>query len=147
MIQIRHQGKTYQVADDFPEEDVLDLRPLLPRVLPASWRQQRHPFLGHDSTYGACFTSVRGLGVLISACRYPDGKRWLHVSLSRSDKKLPSWDDLREVKTLFIGEDKTALQVLPSTQKYVNIHPGVLHLWHCLDGDVTPDFTRGGQTI
>jgi len=31
--------------------------------------------------------------------------------------------------------------------KHVNIHPGVLHVWHCLDGDVTPDFTANGDTI
>lgn len=29
--------------------------------------------------------------------------------------------------------------------KYINLHPTCLHLWHCLDGDVVPDFARGGQ--
>jgi hypothetical protein len=36
---------------------------------------------------------------------------------------------------------------LPPKAKHVSIHPGVLHLWHCLDGDVTPDMTAGGETI
>lgn len=28
--------------------------------------------------------------------------------------------------------------------RHVNKHPYCLHLWRCLDGDVVPDFTRGG---
>jgi len=90
--------------------------------------------------------STDGLRVIVGAAVELDGKAWLHVSFSRKDK-LPSWFDCKRVKSLFIGDDKTALQVFPSSDKYVDIHEHCLHLWHCMDGDVTPDFTHGIGTI
>jgi hypothetical protein len=80
-----------------------------------------------------------------------DGKKWLHASVSRVDGLLPSYDDLKQLKKHCIGDHRTALQVFPPLAKHVS--PGskygveVLHLWSCLDGDVTPDFTRGGSQI
>jgi hypothetical protein len=53
---------------------------------------------------------------------------------------------MSEVKELFIGGDRQAIQVMPPRSNHVNIHE-VLHLWHCLDGDGLPDFTGGGETI
>jgi hypothetical protein len=73
-----------------------------------------------------------------------DGRRWLHVSFSRRDR-LPDWPDLRLVKHTFIGDERIALQVLPRQAEYVNVHPNVLHLWSCLDGDPVPDFRIKGQ--
>ncbi len=52
-----------------------------------------------------------------------------------------------QVKTLFCGEERTAYQVHPPASKHVSIHDKCLHLWTCLDGPVTPDFTRSGDTI
>ena len=83
---------------------------------------------------------------IVSINTEKDGKRWLHASVSRKDGTLPNYQDLKKLKSLCIGEDKTALQVFPPATKFVNIYE-VLHLWTCLDGDVTPDFTRGGKTI
>ncbi len=68
-----------------------------------------------------------------------DGKRWIHVSMSYP-QKLPGWNVYRMVKDRFIGRDKKAIQVLPPDSEYVNLHPNVLHMWHCLDGDGLPDF-------
>lgn len=87
----------------------------------------------------------RGLRVIHSIARQ-GGKVWLHVSVSRRDRCLPTWDQLRLVKDLFVGKDRTALQVLPPEADYVN-KAEVLHLWCCLDGDVTPDFTAGTGSI
>ena len=70
-------------------------------------------------------------------------ERWLHVSVSRRNK-LPSWDDLRLVKDTFLP-DWTAYQILPPKEEHVNIHPYCLHLWVCLDRQVTPDFRTMGQ--
>jgi hypothetical protein len=84
------------------------------------------------------------LMVICSATVYGDGKRWMHVSCS-TPSRLPTWDELRLVKDTFIGRDRVALQVLPRAAEHVNIHPYVLHLWSCLDGDVTPDFRIAGQ--
>jgi hypothetical protein len=110
----------------------------LPRILPAMWIRQP------DYGPAAVFKSLDGLAVLISAKRERDSKRWLHVSASRQNR-IPSWEDLREIKLLFIGAEKLAVQVLPRQSEYVNVNPCVLHLWHCLDGDPVPDFRVGGQ--
>jgi hypothetical protein len=88
-----------------------------------------------------------GLRVIVSARTEQDGKRWLHVSISHRSRQLPTWDNLKLVKEAFIGNDKLAIQVLPRAQDFVNIHPACLHLWHCLDGDPTPDFTCGTGSI
>lgn len=42
---------------------------------------------------------------------------------------LPSWEDLRRVKDIFIGREVEAYQVLPKESEYVNVHPFCLHLW------------------
>lgn len=92
-----------------------------------------------------CYEHVtgRGLYVIVSGCVEGDGRRWIHVSCSRSDR-LPSWSDLRKVKDAFIGRERKAIQVLPPASEYVNFHPYVLHLWCCLDGDGLPDFRKDG---
>jgi len=112
----------------------------LPQVLPADVREVER------AGDGAYYRTLGGLGVIASGDIELDGKRWLHVSVSRAHR-LPSWEDLRAVKDLFIGRERTAYQVLPRAEKYVNINPHVLHMWCCLDGDPLPDFTRGGSTI
>lgn len=112
----------------------------LPRVLPANVVEEK-------SLDGArCIDPVGGLIVIVSGAFELDGKRWLHVSCSRRDR-LPSWEDLREVKDRYIGKEKLAVQVLPPQSRYINIHPYVLHLWHCVDVDPIPDFARGGSSI
>ena len=113
---------------------IFNVGPFAPHVLPAGWWRHRamtslqRAYVNHD-----------GLRVIITVSREADGKRWLHVSCSHQDR-LPSWDELREVKDIFIGRDELAVQVLPSETEYVNHHPYVLHLWHCLDGRPLPDF-------
>jgi hypothetical protein len=86
-----------------------------------------------------------GIRVIHSIARQ-GGKVWLHVSVSRRDRCLPTWDHLKLVKYTFVGRHRTALQVLPPESDYVN-QAEVLHLWCCLDGDVTPDFTAGTGSI
>ena len=72
-----------------------------------------------------------------------DGKWWLHVSCAKPDR-LPTWEDLKEVKNTFIGRYKKAIQILPNEKEYVNIHPYCLHLYNC-DNDMLPDFIHEGQ--
>lgn len=109
-----------------------------PRILPPAWT------LVDLHEFGAAYRSAFGLAVIYSVCRELDGRRWLHVSMSRVNR-LPSWTDVREVKDTFIGPDRVALQVLPREADYINQHPFCLHLWHCLDGDVTPNFAAEGM--
>lgn len=102
-----------------------------------NWTRYDEPF--------TCFRKIGdSLSVIVSGSTEADGRRWAHVSLSRPSR-LPSWDDVREVKDAFIGRDRKAIQVLPPEAEYVNIHPHVLHLWCCLDGDGLPDFRKDGM--
>jgi hypothetical protein len=107
-----------------------------PRVLPAGWAKVTYP-----GGYG--WKSPAGLMVISSAATEDDGKEWLHLSVSRQDR-LPSWDDLVEVKEVFGGTATSAIQVIPPRAEYVNCHPNVLHLWVCLDESPLPDFRRHG---
>lgn len=117
----------------------LTLQDYLPRVLPAHWRLVERTPLHAFYRWGTMTT-------LVTLDREADGKRWLHVSCARPHR-LPTWEELAEVKALFVSADRTALSILPPRTKHVNIHAYCLHLWCCLDGDVTPDFTRGLGTL
>jgi hypothetical protein len=111
----------------------------LPKVLPAGWSEV------YETPDGMAYQSG-GLRVICSVDTELDGRLWLHVSVSRG-MRIPSWDDLRLVKDIFVG-DRYAYQVFPTKEKYVNINPFCLHLWCPLEGEQPlPDFTRGGKTI
>ncbi len=85
--------------------------------------------------------------VIQSVARERDGRRWLHVSTSVPGRT-PTYEELRIVKNLFIGREREAVQKFPRQSEYfahaVKVQSDVLHLWCCLDGDVTPDFRKGG---
>lgn len=142
---ITYQGRTYQVGGD--HHVACPLPAWLPTVPPAAWHESRERW-GLSRDFGRAYRKPgEGLLVLLSCAECGDRKRWLHVSVSRADRKIPTWEQMSQVKRLFIGDERTALQVMPPKAKHVNIHPGVLHMYVCLDGDVTPDFTAGGETI
>ena len=108
---------------------------------PIDFRRKLHP--SFDTQISSAWEKIGDdLIVLVSQSLEADDRMWLHASLSRPTR-LPSWSDLRRVKDAFIGKDKKAVQVFPADSEYVNMHPNVLHLFHCLDGDVLPDFRRG----
>jgi hypothetical protein len=106
----------------------------IPRVLPHGWHRTEMPnlLLNYDL----------GLSVIISV-ETIDNVNWLHVSASHGDM-LPSWDNLKYIKDIFIGKERRAIQVFPPASEYVNINPYVLHLWCNLDHDILPDFRRPG---
>lgn len=120
---------------------------LLPLVLPADWRRER------DFSVMAVFRRADGLLVMVSLAEHLAEPvydviihaAWLHVSTSRKDR-LPSWEDLRDVKNLFVGLDRRAIQILPPQAEYVNMHPNVLHLWAPVGHEPLPDFrdAKGG---
>ena len=117
---------------------------------------QIHPALRDVVTsmdgYAARFHDLR---FIVSASVETDGRWWLHASVSRRDKTLPTYANLQSLKHYCIGNDKTAYQVFPSENNYVHTPPTggkteVLHLWHCLDGDPLPEFsgiTAYGRSI
>lgn len=95
---------------------------------------------------GVWLRNTNGLRVYITWCIELDGKRWLHVSLSRAST-LPTYDDMCFVKKALIGRDKTAYQLFVPEREHISTHDFCLHLWHCVDGDPLPDFTKGTNQI
>jgi len=90
---------------------------------------------------------VRRDGLQVIETRFDDfpgdNREWLHVSMAYPDK-LPSYDDMKHVKEVFVGDAYTALQIFPPKSRHVNIHPFCLHLWVCITEEVTPDFGKDG---
>lgn len=86
-----------------------------------------------------------GRRVVMTVGLHEGGRWWLHVSVSRA-KYIPSYEDLADVKCVFVGDDVQAVQIFPRRERHVNIHPHCLHLWACLepDGDGLPDFGSEG---
>lgn len=109
--------------------------------LPAYWRLRQ----AGEGGGGAYWHTLIPLMVICSACREEDGRDWAHFSMSHKDR-LPTWEEFKAGKDIFLG-NVYAYQVFPPKEKYVNDHPHVLHLFHCLEGVPLPDFTRGRGTI
>ena len=92
------------------------------------------------------------LAFVVSEGMEMDGKWWLHGSVSRWDRTMPTYEDLMLLKKLCIGENRTAIQVFSSTEKHIDYagkRPNpiqVLHLWST-EENILPDFARGGNII
>lgn len=129
----------------------------LSKIKPAGWRQIRD----NPQPYSLAFlNSQRTLKVIISYADHSDGKRWVHLSVSARDLqdvlgnhsnpvgRVPTWDELVEVKEAFLGADSKAVMVLPPRSEWVNIHPFVHHMWMCVESEnPLPDFTEGMGTL
>lgn len=127
------------VSEKYPV-DPADVRSMLARV-PPSWS------LIEKSGDGASFRRG-GVQAIISLGKYDDGQLWVHVSAcgrtGRDKFHLPDWDELKRVKSDFIGQDRWAYQVLPPAEEFINQNVFVLHLFARFDGNpALPDFSRG----
>lgn len=91
---------------------------------------------------GHTFAHKSGLRLIIDCEEKADGRKWLHISVSRKNWN-PSHDDMCLVKRAFIG-DRYAYAVYPPSENYVNIHTHCLHLWALAEGDgrVLPEFSE-----
>lgn len=88
-----------------------------------------------------------GLRVLWSVDREKDGRPWLHASMSHRER-IPTWDELKYLKSWLVPDDRYAYQVLPPASRYVNANPNVLHLWAVVAGpEPVPDFLRDNGEI
>lgn len=107
--------------------------------------------LGATEETCATFVGPQGIYVIITGNIEQDGKRWIHISVSKKNKKgkccIPSYSDLCHIKREFLGAEAIAYHVFAPSEEHVNIHPGCLHLWAPLDHRPTPDFTWGMGTI
>ena len=95
---------------------------------------------------GAWQHTARGLAFVHSIAEELDGEIWEHISVSRSDGVMPSWETTRDVFREVAGDQAIGLIVIPAKDKHVDIAE-VSHVWHCLTKDPVPDFTRGSQSI
>lgn len=130
------------VADERRKDDHTWVKEYFPQVLPAGWKvYQQHEIDGLTAVH-----LPSHLTVILSGSREDDGKRWLHLSVAHRHR-LPAWVELKLVKEIFLGPNLWAIQVLPTADKYININPHVLHLWHCVDEFALPDFTGGVGSI
>jgi hypothetical protein len=98
-----------------------------------------------EANDGFIFRSANGIDVIISG-QIEDGKRWLHVSLSRKHR-MPTYEDIALVKRAFIGDGLKAIMIFPERKYHVNLHSFCLHLWACLEDDQLPKFSHGLGTI
>ena len=75
------------------------------------------------------------------------GRWWRHASVSRRDRQMPSYADLKRCKELTIGDERMAVQVFPSAEEHIDyagqLGVEVLHLWSPEDTDALPDFRLG----
>jgi hypothetical protein len=71
---------------------------------------------------------------------------WEHISVSRFDDRMPSWEQVRDTFREVAGDTALGIIVVPPKSEHVNIAE-VAHVWHCLSKRPIPDFTRGGRSI
>ena len=113
-------------------------------TLPAGWRKAARSDRFFAPLNELC-EARRGKTIVLFSVGKHGEKWWLHVSLSHPEK-IPSYMDVAEVKRIFVGKDRQAIQVFPKESEHVNLHPRCLHLWACLDpdGDGLPAFGEHG---
>lgn len=68
-----------------------------------------------------------------------NGQRWLHITISHT-ARVPTWQEIKRVKSIWIGDNRVAYHVLPSASTYDD---GSFHLWTPLDDDPFPAEMRG----
>ena len=112
-----------------------------------------HPELTvHRNSGDGYYATWQSLRFLVSVEDARDGNKWLHASVSRHDHKLPSYEDLKALKRLCMGDHRTAVQIFPPAEEHVDLAPvtgiEVLHLWSCLDRpDFIPDMRGPNGTL
>lgn len=99
--------------------------------------QARFPEAARNTRQSEAYIDLSGLRVILSIEKLPDGREYQHVSVSREDR-YPSWEELLEIKSEFMGDDVEAYQVFPRVGEYINVHPNCFHLWRCLEADLMP---------
>ncbi len=93
---------------------------------------------------GWAFRQINGgLRVIVDNELKDDGRRWIHVSVSRK-AWTPTHEDMALVKSAFIGDGRYAYSAWVPSALHVNIHPHCLHLWSLAEdgeGRVLPEFS------
>jgi len=114
-----------------------------PRVLPSEWK------LEQEYANVRIYKRLRGVLVLVEVEIQREAGSvienvtvdtiWLHVSVSHKNR-MPTYEELSEIKLIFIGNERKAIQVFPAAAEHYNRHPNCLHLFAPLERDPLPDF-------
>jgi hypothetical protein len=103
----------------------------------------RHAPPGYTSNQGDPFgwfvlpqSKLLPYGLKVLAC---DGAEtgWEHCSVSHLaySGTQPTWQEMCIVKGLFWSDEEWVVQYHPAASDYVNVHPGVLHLFRWTRGE------------
>jgi len=117
----------------------------LPNEIPMSWFVIGK-LQGQNIADGVAFKIKGGWAAMVTGATEEDGCRWIHISLSHAHR-IPTWPELVNIRDTVLGSDALCVQVLAPDSEHVNLHRHCLHLWHCLDRRVVPDFRRGRDAI
>lgn len=94
------------------------------------------PQYATDESFGFCGMFRFTLDTRMIRCVVSDGGGWKHVSVSiEGERKPPSWEIMCKIKDLFWEPEDVVVQFHPKHSKYVNYHPGCLHLWQWAGGE------------
>jgi hypothetical protein len=115
--------------------------PIRRRFTVEGWEQQTEA----DDGLGCWDQKTYGFRLIHSIARELDGDVWAHVSMSRRDRLMPNWRQVRDVWRLCYPE-LIAVVVIAPEAKHVNLAE-VAHVWGNLSRPAVPDFTHGLGTI
>lgn len=59
---------------------------------------------------------------------------WEHVSVELYARRLPTWEEMCEVKEIFWDDEEEVVQIHPKKSEYVNLTEA-LHLWRPVNGN------------
>lgn len=105
------------------------------------WVQRR----GGVDGLGCWDNANRGLRLIHSIARESDGQLWAHLSMSRRDHKLPTWEQTRDAWRLVYPQEMGYIVIAPAAEHY-SIRE-VMHVWGCRTRRATPDFRSRAGTI
>lgn len=73
-------------------------------------------------------------GVQASIVAGNNEEGWEHVSIELRSRRLPTWEEMCYIKSLFWDDEEEVVQIHPRKSNYVN-HTEALHLWRPINGD------------
>lgn len=89
----------------------------------------RQPMMGMmgDEYNGMFELQLKSCGVWFKVIA-SNGLDWDHISVS-TEARCPRWEEMHLIKQMFFENDEIAIEIHPSEEEYVNMHPYCLHMW------------------
>lgn len=109
-------------------------RPWANGNFPPGWRSVGHAVLLNGAVNEVWEWAKEHRRVIVTDENHPDGRRWLHASISTRRGRI-RYEDLLYLRRHWLGTEWPAVQFFPTDEAYVNLHEHCLHLWVCLSED------------